>query len=130
VEAQVRGQLRQHFRPEFLNRVDDVIVFRQLTREDLGRIVELQLAKLAAQLEAKGITLSLRPEARALLVEEGYDPVYGARPLKRVVQRLLQNPIALSVLEGEFGEGDTIDVRRDGGQLVLARAAGTEARSA
>ncbi|HEX5819136.1 MAG TPA: AAA family ATPase, partial [Gemmatimonadales bacterium] len=130
VEEQVRGQLRQHFRPEFLNRVDDVIVFRQLSREDLGRIVDLQLAKLAAQLVAKGITLSLRPEARALLIEQGYDPVYGARPLKRVIQRLLQNPIALALLEGDYGEGDTIDVTRDGDHLVLAHAAGAQARSA
>jgi len=130
VEQQVRAQLRQHFRPEFLNRVDDVIVFRQLTREDLGYIVDLQLAKLARQLEAKGIALSLRPEARELLIEEGYDPVYGARPLKREIQRLLQNPIALAVLEGDFGEGDTIDVSREGNRLVLAHAAGARARSA
>jgi ATP-dependent Clp protease ATP-binding subunit ClpB len=130
VEDQVRGQLRQHFRPEFLNRVDDVIVFRQLSREELGRIVDLQLAKLAAQLEAKGIALALRPEARALLIEQGYDPVYGARPLKRVIQRLLQNPIALALLEGEFGEGDTIDVSRQDDHLVLTHKAAVEARSA
>ena len=130
VEDQVRGQLRQHFRPEFLNRVDDVIVFRQLSREDLGRIVDLQLAKLAAQLEAKGIALALRPEARALLIEQGYDPVYGARPLKRVIQRLLQNPIALALLEGEYGEGDTLDVSRQDDHLVLAHKAAVEARSA
>jgi ATP-dependent Clp protease ATP-binding subunit ClpB len=130
VEEQVRGQLRQHFRPEFLNRVDDVIVFRQLSREDLGRIVDLQLARLAAQLAAKGITLSLRPEARELLIGQGYDPVYGARPLKRVIQRLLQNPIALALLEGDFAEGDTIDVARDGDHLVLAHAAGAQERSA
>jgi ATP-dependent Clp protease ATP-binding subunit ClpB len=130
VEDQVRGQLRQHFRPEFLNRVDDVIVFRQLSREDLGRIVDLQLAKLAAQLEAKGIALALRPEARALLIEQGYDPVYGARPLKRVIQRLLQNPMALALLEGEYGEGDTIDVSRVDDHLVLAHRAAVEARSA
>jgi ATP-dependent Clp protease ATP-binding subunit ClpB len=130
VEDQVRGQLRQHFRPEFLNRVDDVIVFRQLSREDLGQIVDLQLAKLAAQLAAKGITLSLRPEARALLIEQGYDPVYGARPLKRVIQRLLQNPIALALLEGDYAEGDIVDVAREGDHLVLAHAAGVQARSA
>jgi len=92
--------------------------------------VDLQLAKLARQLEAKGIALSLRPEARELLIEEGYDPVYGARPLKREIQRLLQNPIALAVLEGDFGEGDTIDVSREGNRLVLAHAAGARARSA
>ena len=130
VEEQVRSQLRQHFRPEFLNRVDDVIVFRQLSREDLGQIVDLQLAKLSAQLAAKGVTLSIRPEARALLIDQGYDPVYGARPLKRVIQRLLQNPIALALLEGDYGEGDLIDVTRDGDHLVLAHAPGAQARSA
>jgi ATP-dependent Clp protease ATP-binding subunit ClpB len=130
VEEQVRSQLRQHFRPEFLNRVDDVIVFRQLSREDLGQIVDLQLAKLSAQLAAKGVTLSIRPEARALLIDQGYDPVYGARPLKRVIQRLLQNPIALALLEGDYGEGDVIDVTRDGDHLVLAHAPGAQARSA
>jgi len=130
VDEQVRSQLRQHFRPEFLNRVDDVIVFRQLSREDLGQIVDLQLAKLSAQLAAKGVTLSIRPEARALLIDQGYDPVYGARPLKRVIQRLLQNPIALALLEGDYGEGDVIDVTRDGDHLVLAHAPGAQARSA
>jgi ATP-dependent Clp protease ATP-binding subunit ClpB len=130
VEERVREELRRHFRPEFLNRVDDVIVFRQLSREDLGRIVDLQLAKLAAQVGAKGMRLEVRPDAKALLVEQGYDPVYGARPLKRVIQRLLQNPIALAMLEGRFGEGDVVEVRREGDTLALARGAGAQARSA
>ncbi len=130
VEEQVRAQLRQHFRPEFLNRVDDVIVFRQLTQADLARIVELQLAKLTGQLAARGIGLEVGPEAKALLVEQGYDPVYGARPLKRVIQRLLQNPIALAVLEGEFTDGDVIAVGRKGEELVLERARAPRAASA
>ena len=117
VEDRVRDELRNHFRPEFLNRVDDIIVFRQLSREDLVRIVDLQLERLDKMLEHRHIKLVVTPEAKALLAAEGYDPVYGARPLKRVIQRLLQNPIALELLEGSFQDGDTIRVERDGDAL-------------
>ena len=130
VEAQVREELRRHFRPEFLNRVDDIVVFRQLSEADLGRIVELQLAKLTTQLAARGIGLDVRPEARTLLVEQGYDPVYGARPLKRVIQRLLQNPLALAVLEGDYAEGDIVVVRRGADALTLTKAEAARAKSA
>jgi ATP-dependent Clp protease ATP-binding subunit ClpB len=130
VTERVLEELRRHFRPEFLNRVDDVVVFRQLTEQDLGRIVELQLAKLRKQLEQRGIGLVLQPAAVELLVTQGYDPVYGARPLKRVIQRLLQNPIALEVLEGNFAEGDVIEVRREGDGVRLAKAAPARAQSA
>jgi ATP-dependent Clp protease ATP-binding subunit ClpB len=130
VTDRVLEELRRHFRPEFLNRVDDVIVFRQLTEQDLGRIVELQLAKLRKQLEQRGIGLSLDADAVELLVRQGYDPVYGARPLKRVIQRLLQNPIALEVLEGNFAEGDVIAVRREGEGVRLGKAAAARAQSA
>ncbi len=123
VTDRVLDELRKHFRPEFLNRVDEIIVFRQLTEADLGRIVELQLAKLRKQLQQRGIGLEMTPEATALLVEQGYDPVYGARPLKRVIQRQLQNPIALEVLEGQFTEGDVIQVRRDGDALRIEHRA-------
>jgi len=123
IEAMVREQLRVHFRPEFLNRVDDIIVFRQLARSDIARIVELQLARLGHQLEERHLTLRVTPEARELLAAEGYDPTFGARPLKRVIQRRLQNPIAMELLEGRFAEGDTIEVRRDGDQLTFVRAA-------
>ncbi|HXI19952.1 MAG TPA: AAA family ATPase, partial [Gemmatimonadales bacterium] len=121
VEAQVRDQLRLHFRPEFLNRVDEVIVFRQLSREDLAKIVELQLAGLERQLQQRHLRLEVDPDARALLAEEGYDPVFGARPLKRVIQRRLQNPIALELLEGRFHEGDTVHVTRSGRELRFVR---------
>jgi ATP-dependent Clp protease ATP-binding subunit ClpB len=114
LEERVRGELRNHFRPEFLNRVDDIIVFRQLSREDLVQIVDLQLERLERMLAQRHLALDVTPEAKALIASEGYDPVYGARPLKRVIQRLLQNPIALEVLEGNFHEGDTIRVERDG----------------
>jgi ATP-dependent Clp protease ATP-binding subunit ClpB len=117
VEERVRDELRSHFRPEFLNRVDDIIVFRQLSREDLVQIVDLQLARLVGMLAQRHIGLEVAPEAKALIAAEGYDPVYGARPLKRVIQRLLQNPIALELLEGSFHEGETIRVERDGDAL-------------
>jgi ATP-dependent Clp protease ATP-binding subunit ClpB len=117
VEERVRDELRNHFRPEFLNRVDDIIVFRQLSREDLLQIVNLQLERLSHTLAERHIKLTVTPDAMALIAAQGYDPVYGARPLKRVIQRLLQNPIALELLEGNFHEGDTIRVERDGDVL-------------
>jgi ATP-dependent Clp protease ATP-binding subunit ClpB len=101
--------------------VDDIIVFRQLSRDDLVRIVDLQLERLQRILADRRITLEVAPEAKALLAAEGYDPVYGARPLKRVIQRLLQNPIALELLEGHFHEGDTVRVERDGNALRFER---------
>ena len=110
VEAKVLGELRAHFRPEFLNRVDDIVVFRPLTREDLDHIVALQLARLRALVAARGLVLDVSPEAMSWLAEAGYDPLYGARPLKRVIQRELQNPIAMQLLEGKYTEGDTIHV--------------------
>jgi ATP-dependent Clp protease ATP-binding subunit ClpB len=121
IEREVRDQLRLHFRPEFLNRVDEIIVFRPLSRDDLSRIVDLQLSGLERQLAARHLALRLTDEARALLATEGYDPVYGARPLKRVVQRMLQNPIALALLEGQYAEGDTIVVGREGNSLQFKR---------
>jgi ATP-dependent Clp protease ATP-binding subunit ClpB len=121
VEERVRDELRNHFRPEFLNRVDDIIVFRQLSREDLVRIVDLQLDRLQHMLEQRHLRLEVTSEAKALIAAEGYDPVYGARPLKRVIQRRLQNPIALELLEGNFHEGDTIRVGREGNELKFER---------
>ncbi len=123
VEAKVRDQLRLHFRPEFLNRVDEVIVFRQLSRADLAKIVELQLEGLTRLLAARKIGLRVMPEAKELLAQEGYDPVFGARPLKRVIQRRLQNPIALELLEGAYSEGDTIRIERSGTDLRFVREA-------
>jgi ATP-dependent Clp protease ATP-binding subunit ClpB len=121
VEQRVRDELRNHFRPEFLNRVDDIIVFRPLSREDLLQIVDIQLRHLDALLAGRHLKLDAAPEAKELLAVQGYDPVYGARPLKRVIQRELQNPIALEVLEGNFREGDTIRVERAGDHLRLTR---------
>jgi ATP-dependent Clp protease ATP-binding subunit ClpB len=128
VEAQVTAALRQHFRPEFLNRVDDIILFHPLGEAQIERIVDLQLARLERLLGDKKLTLQLTPEARRRIAEEGYDPAFGARPLKRAVQRLLQNPLALALLEGRFGEGDRIlaDVAPESG-LVFQKAGGVPA---
>ncbi len=117
VEERVLGALRGTFKPEFLNRIDDIVVFRPLGREQIDRIVDLQLARLTKLLADKKLTLELTPEARTRLGDAGYDPVFGARPLKRAVQRLVQNPLALQVLEGRFAEGDHIlaEVGPDGG---------------
>jgi ATP-dependent Clp protease ATP-binding subunit ClpB len=113
-EPRVLEALRQHFRPEFLNRVDEIVVFHALSREDLVQIVQLQLAGLKRLLATRGLGLEVDPAASQRLAEEGYDPVYGARPLKRVIQHRLQNPLALALLEGSFGEGDTVRVSVDG----------------
>jgi ATP-dependent Clp protease ATP-binding subunit ClpB len=111
--------LRQQFKPEFLNRIDDVIFFHPLGREHLRRIIEIQLAALMRRLEDRKIRLELTDEARDLVIEEGYDPVYGARPLKRTIQRRLLDPLALGVLQGEFKEGETVTVVAEKGSPVL-----------
>ncbi len=116
VEARVLTALRGSFKPEFLNRVDDIVVFRPLGREQIDHIVDLQLGRLRELLTEKKLTIELTPAARALLADTGYDPAFGARPLKRAVQRMVQNPLALAVLEGRFLEGDRIvaDVGENG----------------
>ncbi len=121
IESKVLEELRAHFRPEFLNRVDDVIVFHPLTREDLDQIVALQLGKLRALVAAKGMVLDVTPEAMSWIADAGYDPLYGARPLKRVIQRELQNPIAMELLAGSYDEGDIIRVTVAGEQLTFER---------
>ena len=123
IEAQVTNALRQHFRPEFLNRVDDIIIFQPLGKNEIEHIIELQLKKLEKLLSDRKLTLELTPQAREVLATEGYDPAFGARPLKRAIQRLLQNPLALAVLEGRFGDGDHIVVERDPkGELTFRKA--------
>jgi ATP-dependent Clp protease ATP-binding subunit ClpB len=114
VETQVLSTLRQHFKPEFINRIDDIIIFRPLTTDDIERIVDIQLVRVKKLLEERKIGLEVTTDAKRLLAEEGYDPAFGARPLKRSIQRLIQNPLALAVLEGRFGEGDMIIVRPNG----------------
>jgi ATP-dependent Clp protease ATP-binding subunit ClpB len=115
--------MRRYFRPEFLNRVDDIVVFRPLGREQLRRIVELQLDRVRALLAERRITLEVTEAAEDVVAEEGFDPAFGARPLKRAIQRLVQNPLALRLLEGDFADGDVIRVDRGPhGALDFTRA--------
>ena len=122
--------MREHFRPEFLNRLDEIVEFEPLSREQIGEIVELQLQRLRERLAERGIALELTDEAKELLAEQGWDPTYGARPLKRAIQRSLENPLALRLLEGEFADGDTIRVEVADGELSFARAPETVSASA
>ncbi|HSL21061.1 MAG TPA: ATP-dependent chaperone ClpB [Vicinamibacterales bacterium] len=120
--------LRLHFRPEFLNRVDEIIFFHSLGREHMRSIIDIQLRRLAKRLEERKITLDLTDAARDLIITEGYDPAYGARPLKRTIQRRLLDPLAMRVLEGEFGEGDTIRIDASGDGLTFSKGATVGAR--
>jgi ATP-dependent Clp protease ATP-binding subunit ClpA len=113
MKREVTEVLRSHFRPEFLNRVDEIIVFHALTDEDLAAIVELLLADLERRLVAQEITLELTASAKALIVREGTDPAFGARPLKRTIQRLVENPLARAIVAGEFRPGDRITADAD-----------------
>ena len=120
----IREMLRSHFKPEFLNRIDDIIFFHALRREDIRAIIDIQLDQLLKRLADRKLRLVLSDAARDLIVEEGYDPVYGARPLKRTLQRRLLDPLALAVLQGTFTEGDTVRVDAESGRLVLNREQG------
>ncbi|MGH7672474.1 MAG: ATP-dependent chaperone ClpB, partial [Gemmatimonadales bacterium] len=122
-ETKVLDLLRQTFKPEFLNRVDDVIIFRPLSHEDIEKIVDIQIRRVEQLVADRKLALDITPGAKQLMVAEGYDPVYGARPLKRAIQRLLQNPLAMAVLEGKYAEGDRIRVDRakDGNSLNFQR---------
>ena len=112
--------LRGHFRPEFLNRVDEIIIFDRLTEEELKKIVEIQLRRLTKRLEQQKITLELTDAAKERIAREGYDPVYGARPLKRAIQKDILDPLSLEILEGKFHEGQTIRVEERDGKLAFA----------
>jgi ATP-dependent Clp protease ATP-binding subunit ClpB len=114
--------LREYFRPEFLNRIDEIVEFRALSREQLGEIVDLQLERLRERLGERELALDLTDAAKEALVEAGWDPIYGARPLKRAIQRLLENPLALRLLEGDFTAGDAIRVDAQHGDLVFQHA--------
>ncbi len=118
--------LSEYFRPEFLNRVDEVVEFEALTREQLGEIVELQLERLCARLAGRGIDLELTDAAKETLAEAGWDPTYGARPLKRALQRLVENPLAMRLLEGDFADGERIRVDAQNGELVFEKVSAAE----
>ncbi|MEC9054065.1 MAG: AAA family ATPase, partial [Verrucomicrobiota bacterium] len=121
-EAGVMEALRGHFRPEFLNRVDETIIFDRLGREELRDIVGLQLERVRQRLERQGLGLVVNSDAKEFLSNQGYDPVYGARPLKRTIQKHLLDPVSLAVLEGGVTEGDLIEVMVAEGKLVCRPA--------
>jgi ATP-dependent Clp protease ATP-binding subunit ClpB len=118
------GEPIDHFRPEFVNRIDEIVRFRALTEADLAPIVEIQLGHLRERLAAKRITLEVTEAARAALAAEGYDPAFGARPLKRVIQRRVTDPLASSLLDGSVGDGSHVVVDADGGGLTIASTPG------
>jgi ATP-dependent Clp protease ATP-binding subunit ClpB len=128
VREAVLEELRLNFKPEFLNRIDDVVIFHQLSREQIGKIIEVQLERLREMLKERNITLLLDTSAKELLMLEGYDPSYGARPLKRAIQTLIQNPLAVKLLQGEILPGQTVRLSANGDQMELKAV--TEAAAA
>jgi ATP-dependent Clp protease ATP-binding subunit ClpB len=117
-----RAGVESQFKPEFVNRLDDIVEFDQLTREQIAEIVDLQVAVLIKRVREREVEVELSDAARTLIGNLGYDPTYGARPLKRVIQKRLIDPLALAILEGRFVPGDTVKVDAADGDLVLERA--------
>jgi ATP-dependent Clp protease ATP-binding subunit ClpB len=120
IRAALSEQLKRHFRPEFLNRIDETVIFNRLGRAEIGKIVEIQLKRLSERLAERKISLTLTEAARELLADRGYDPAFGARPLKRTIQADLENPMAKAIIAGKFKEGDRIiaDICKTGGEAL------------
>jgi ATP-dependent Clp protease ATP-binding subunit ClpB len=123
VREAVLQELRLNFKPEFLNRIDDIVVFHQLSQRQISKIIDVQLERLRQMLLERNISIVLDDSARELLAREGYDPSYGARPLKRAIQTLVQNPLAVRLLQGEIGPGQTVRVSADGDQMKFSTEA-------
>jgi ATP-dependent Clp protease ATP-binding subunit ClpC len=119
MSRRLREELKRKFRPEFLNRLDAVVVFHALGAEELNKIVDLELAKVAARLKEQELELEVTPAARELLAEKGYSPEYGARPLRRVIQNMVEDLLSDAVLRGDFEAGDAIQVDAEGDEVVL-----------
>jgi ATP-dependent Clp protease ATP-binding subunit ClpB len=119
VRDRLDALLKATFRPEFLNRVDEIITFRRLSKDDIMRIVEIQLSRLAARLADRKLTLKVEDSAKHFLADEGYDPAFGARPLKRTIQNRIQNPLAKKILSGEIVEGQTVVIGAKKGEISL-----------
>ena len=121
IKEKVREALRSEFRPEFLNRIDEIIIFNRLGREEIKKIVDIQFRQLRTRLNEKKIRIFLTDKAKEFIAEKGFDPVYGARPLKRTIQREILDPLAIKLLEGEFKEGDEVIVNNVNGKIVFQR---------
>jgi ATP-dependent Clp protease ATP-binding subunit ClpB len=130
IRERIQDVLQATFKPEFLNRIDETVIFHRLSREDISSIVDLQVALLTDRVRERGIEIELTDDARTLLGNLGYDPTYGARPLKRVIQKQLVDRLALKLLEGEFREGDTVRVDAEGGKLAFEAGAAVESEKA
>jgi len=128
MHKRVMEALRSQFRPEFLNRVDDIIIFHSLGEKELEKIVDIQLQDLQKRLAERKLTLILTNKAKQFLAERGYDPAYGARPLKRAIQKYIQDPLALEVLEGHYEAGSTIEVDVGSGEALVFKMAGAAAK--
>jgi ATP-dependent Clp protease ATP-binding subunit ClpC len=115
------GELKKAFRPELINRIDEIIVFHQLSKDEIKQIIDLMLVRLQRQMAEQGVTLQLTDDAKDLLVEEGYDPAMGARPLRRAIQRLLEDPLSDELLRGTLTEGLVIVADRDGDKMRMER---------
>jgi ATP-dependent Clp protease ATP-binding subunit ClpC len=122
MRSRVMSEVKEFFRPEFLNRLDDIIVFHQHTKENIYKIAELKLKELAERLRERQIFITVTEEAKELLIKEGYDPKYGARPLVRTLERLIENPISDKILEGEFSKGDQIIIDAKDGQICFTKS--------
>ena len=116
--------LREHFKPEFLNRIDDIVIFQRLSRNQISQIIEVQLERLRQMLQERNISITLEDSAKELLAREGYDPNFGARPLKRAIQTLIQNPLAMKLLRGEILPGQTVVVSADGDEMKFGTETG------
>jgi ATP-dependent Clp protease ATP-binding subunit ClpB len=121
IEAHVKDALKQVFKPEFLNRIDEIIVFHMLSKEDLRKIVDIQLNDLAERLNVRDIKVEFTDSAREQIMDQGYDPVFGARPIKRTIQQQLENPLAAELLAGKFVDGDTIKIDADGHKFTFEK---------
>ena len=127
VKEAAEESLLEHFRPEFVNRVDEVVVFNSLGKEEISKIIDMQFSLLQKTLEGRGVSAELHKSAKDLLLEEGYDPQFGARPMKRAMQRLLQDPLALKMLKGEIKQGDSMLVKAGGEGLEFLKKQGNAA---
>jgi ATP-dependent Clp protease ATP-binding subunit ClpC len=130
MKAMLKQEMERNFRPEFLNRVDDIIVFRSLTDEDMSHIIDIELSKVSKRLQEKGFTLVMTDEAKELLIEKGWNPDMGARPLKRAIQSMIEDTLAEELLAGRVKAGDTVIVDRQGQELGFRTAALVESASA
>ncbi|MCA9815561.1 MAG: AAA family ATPase, partial [Cyanobacteria bacterium HKST-UBA01] len=124
IRSKVMDSMKKTFRPEFLNRIDEIIVFQQLTKEEIRRIVDIMAAELQGRIKAQGMELVITDDCKDVIAKEGYNPTYGARPLRRAIQRLLEDALAEQVLMGKFKEGDTIKTELDGETINFEKSSG------